>query len=189
MKPRGAAISLSYSSRCLSTYRTHRNLFDDSPQPLSLQCHPNKLMLSTWSAVNRCLFLLMTIPAFEKAHSDVALDACAQNRCLDRFAISGYFTWYLTHHCNTLLLLKSLAPLTISTGLSNHLVTNASHSSSSDPQQRDVRGIVVTDCRKVDFHHSSLRGSTTMQLLPLPSCSEEDAPDPWLFLCKICRQH
>ena len=35
-KPYGAAISLSSSSRCLSTCGTHWILFDDSPQPLSL---------------------------------------------------------------------------------------------------------------------------------------------------------
>ena len=36
MKPYGAVISLSSSSRCPSTYGPHRTLFDDSPQPLSL---------------------------------------------------------------------------------------------------------------------------------------------------------
>ena len=35
-KPYGAVISLSSSSRCPSTCGTHRILFDDSPQPLSL---------------------------------------------------------------------------------------------------------------------------------------------------------
>ena len=49
-------------------------------------------MLSTWSAVNRCLFLLRTSPALEKARSDVALDACAHNRRCAKFAISGYLT-------------------------------------------------------------------------------------------------
>ena len=35
-KPYGAATSLSSSRHCPSTCRTHRTLFDDSPQPLSL---------------------------------------------------------------------------------------------------------------------------------------------------------
>ena len=116
-KPYGAAISLSSPSRCPSTYGTHRILFDDSPQPLSLKCHPSKLMPSTWSAVNRCLFLLRTSTALEKARSDVALDACAHNQRLAPFAISGYLTWYLPRHCNTVVSLKSLAPPIVSTGL------------------------------------------------------------------------
>ena len=142
-------------------------------------------MPSTWSAVNRCLFLLRTSPALEKACSDLAFDACAHNR---RLAISGYLTWYLPHHCNTVVSLKSLASPTISTGISNHSVTNVSNSSSSVPQLRDARGIAVADFRKVDFHHSSLGASTTVWLLPSPSCSEQDEPDPWFFLCKISRR-
>ena len=44
------------------------------------------------------------------------------------------------------------------------------------------------DHTTVNFHHSSLGGSIATWLLPSPSCSEEDAPDPWLVLCKICTQ-
>ena len=71
--PYYAVIWLSSSILSPSTYGTHRDLFGDSPQPLSLSCHPSKLIPSTWSAVNRCLFLLMISPAFEKACSDVDL--------------------------------------------------------------------------------------------------------------------
>ena len=67
-------------------------------------------MPSTWSAVNRCLFLLRTSPALEKARLDVALDACAHNRRLAKFAISGYLTWYLPHHCNTVVSLNLWLP-------------------------------------------------------------------------------
>ena len=56
-------------------------------------------MPSTWSAVSCCLFLLTISPALEKAHSDVALDACAHNW---RLAKSAIFQRPLPHGLSTI---------------------------------------------------------------------------------------
>ena len=58
-------------------------------------------MPSTLSAVNRCLFLLMISPAFEKACSNVALDACAHNRRVAQSTTSGGALSCLLHQAST----------------------------------------------------------------------------------------
>ena len=49
-----------------------------------------------------------------------------------------------------------------------------------------VPGLAVAPLRKLDFHHSSPRCSTLVWLLAEPSCSDDDALHPWVFLCSNC---
>ena len=103
-------------------------------------------MPSTWLDVNRCLFLLMISPTLEKARSDVALDACTHSQCLTKSAISGWPGPYLSHHFNTVQLLKSTTnPLHgfVISGLINQLCAVALDSSIIEHPRHDFLGFAV----------------------------------------------
>ena len=143
-------------------------------------------MPSTWSDVNRCLFLLMISPALEKARSDVALDTCAHSRPLAKSIISRWLGLYLSHHFNTVQLLKSTTNPPcgfVIGGLINQLCAVALHSSVNEHPRRDFLGFAVAPRRKLDFHHSSPRCSALVLSLVEPSCSDCDALHPRVFLC------
>ena len=146
-------------------------------------------MPSTCLDVNRCLFFLMISPALEKARSDVALDACAHSRRLTKSAISGWPGPYLSHHFNTVQLLKSMTNLLcgfVTSGLINQLCAVPLQSSVNEHPRRDFLGFAVAPHRKLDFHHSSPGCSTLVWSLAEPSCSHDDALHSWVFLCSKC---
>ena len=145
-------------------------------------------MPSTWSDVNRFLFLLMISPTL-KVRSDVALDAWAHSRRLAKFAISTLPGPYLSHHLNTVQLRKPMTkPLCgfVTGGLINQLCTVALHSSINEHPRSDFLGFAVTPRRKLDFHHSSPGCSTLVWSLVEPFCSDYDALHPQAFLCSNC---
>ena len=146
-------------------------------------------MLSTWSDVNCCLFLLMISPALQKARSDVALDACAHSRCLAKSAILGWAGPYLSHHFNIGQLLKLMTkPLlgVLTCALFNHLCAVALHSFVNEYPCHDFLGFAVAPPHKLDFHHSPLGCSALVWSLVGPSYLDDDALHPRVFLCSNC---
>ena len=128
-------------------------------------------------------------PCFGEARSDVALYACAHSRCLGKSAMSRLPGTYLSHHFNTVQLLKSTTnPLRgfVIGSLINQLCAMALHSSIPKHPRRDFLGFPVAPRRKLDFHHSSPGCSTLVWSLAEPSCLDDDALHPWVFLCSNC---
>ena len=131
----------------------------------------------------------MISPALEKARSDVALDTCAHSRCLAKSSISGWLAPYLSHHFNTVQLLKSITnplPGVLTCGLVNHFCGMALHSSANEYPHCDFLGFAVAPRRKLDFHHSSPGCSALVCSLASPFCSDDDALHPRVFLCSNC---
>ena len=131
----------------------------------------------------------MISPAFEKARSDVALDACAHKRRLAKSAISGWLGTCLHHHFNALQALKSVASPSAICVLFNQSPVMTLQSSASKYACCDFFCFAVATRHKLDFYHSSSGCSTTVCSLPSPSCSDDDALHPWVFLCFNCMRH
>ena len=108
---------------------------------------------------------------------------------LTKIAILGWPGPYLSHHFNTVQLLKSTTnPLCgcVIGGLINQLCAVALHSSVNEHPRRDFLGFAVTPRHKLDFHRSSPGCSTLVWLLVEPSCSDDDALNHQVFLCSNC---
>ena len=111
------------------------------------------------------------------------------SRCLAKSAISGWPGLYLSHHSNTVQLLKSTTNQLLGFvigGLIYHLTVVALHSSVTQHLHRDFLGFAVAPHCKLGFYHSSPGCSTLVWSLAEPSCSDDDALHPWVFLCSNC---